>query len=170
MRPDSGGAVALAGASATTAEAAAIHWNMEADVVVLGSGAAGMPAAVAAVDAGASVIVVEKNYDVGGRGILSGGRVQLGCGNPMQVAAGVHDSPDQFFLDWTESEGHYPVDPKLWGTERESAGQVERSRVGARVCRQCGRDRSVSGRPWGQVLPGRRRARSRRSACPPRTP
>ena len=62
------------------------------------------------------MIVVEKNYDVGGRGILSGGRVQLGCGNPMQVAAGVHDSPDQFFLDWTESDGHYPVDPKLWGT------------------------------------------------------
>ena len=43
-----GGAAALAGASATTAEAAPIHWNMEADVVVLGSGAAGMPAAVAA--------------------------------------------------------------------------------------------------------------------------
>ena len=111
-----GGAAALAGASATRAEAAPIHWTMEADVVVLGSGAAGMPAAVAAIDAGASVIVVEKNYDVGGRGILSGGRVQLGCGNPMQVAAGVHDSPDQFFLDWTESDGHYPVDPKLWGT------------------------------------------------------
>lgn len=109
-----GGAVALVGA--TTAEAAPTHWNMEADVVVLGSGAAGMPAAVAAVDAGASVIVVEKNYDVGGRGILSGGRVQLGCGNPLQVAAGVHDSPDQFFLDWTESRGHYPVDPKRWGT------------------------------------------------------
>jgi hypothetical protein len=110
-----GGAVALAGVSATTAEAAPIHWNMEADVVVLGSGAAGMPAAVAAVDAGASVIVVEKNFDVGGRGICSGGRVQLGCGNPLQVAAGVKDSPDQFFLDWTESPGHYPVNPKLWG-------------------------------------------------------
>ena len=111
-----GGAAALVGASATTAEAAPIHWDMEADVVVLGSGASGMPAAVAACDAGAKVIVVEKCFDVGGRGIMSGGQVQLGCGNPLQEAAGVKDSPDQFFLDWTGSDGEYPVDPKRWGT------------------------------------------------------
>src|ERR1700722_13722714 len=110
-----GGAAALAGVTATSAEAA-IKWDREADIVVIGSGAAGMPAAVAAREAGASVIVVEKNFDVGGRAILSGGQVQLGCGNPLQVAAGVKDSPDQFFLDWTGSEGEYPVDPKMWGT------------------------------------------------------
>src|SRR5215475_16032116 len=68
-----GGAAALVGATATTAEAAPIRWDMEADVVVLGSGAAGMPAAVAACDAGAKVIVVEKCFDVGGRAIMSGG-------------------------------------------------------------------------------------------------
>jgi succinate dehydrogenase/fumarate reductase flavoprotein subunit len=109
-----GGAAALAGVSATSAEAA-IHWDREADVVVLGSGASGMPAAVAARDQGVSVIVVEKNFDVGGRGILSGGQVQLGCGNPLQAAAGVKDSPDQFFLDWTGSEGEFPVDRERWG-------------------------------------------------------
>lgn len=78
-----GGAAALAVGSSTPAEAA-VHWHREYDVVVIGSGAAGMPAAVAARDEGASVIVVEKNFDVGGRAILSGGQVQLGCGNPMR--------------------------------------------------------------------------------------
>jgi FAD binding domain len=109
-----GGAAALAGVTATSAEAA-IKWDREADVVVIGSGAAGMPAALAAREAGASVLVVEKNFDVGGRGIMSGGQVQLGCGNPMQVAAGAKDSPDQFFLDWTGSEGETGIDPERWG-------------------------------------------------------
>jgi hypothetical protein len=109
-----GGAAVLAGVSATPA-AGAIRWNQEYDVVVIGSGASGMPAAIAARDQGASVLVVEKNFDVGGRAILSGGQVQLGCGNPEQVKAGKTDSPDQFFLDWTGSEGEFPVDPERWG-------------------------------------------------------
>ena len=49
-------------------------WDLEADVVIIGSGAAGMPAAIKAADAGASVIVVEANYDVGGHAIISGGK------------------------------------------------------------------------------------------------
>jgi hypothetical protein len=109
-----GGAAVLAGATAGSAEAA-IKWDREADIVVIGSGAAGMPAALAGREAGATVIVVEKNFDVGGRGIMSGGQVQLGCGNPLQVAAGIKDSPDQFFLDWTGSEGEFPVDHERWG-------------------------------------------------------
>jgi len=110
-----GGAAALAGVTARSAQAA-IHWDQEYDIVVIGSGAAGMPAAIAARDAGASVIVVEKNFDVGGRAIMSGGQVQLGCGNPQQVKQGAKDSPDQFFLDWTGSDGESPVDPERWGT------------------------------------------------------
>jgi succinate dehydrogenase/fumarate reductase flavoprotein subunit len=108
------GGAALAAAGAESAEGA-IKWDREADIVVIGSGAAGMPAAVAAREAGATVIIIEKNFDVGGRAILSGGQVQLGCGNSLQLAAGVKDSPDQFFLDWTGSEGEFPVDQKMWG-------------------------------------------------------
>ena len=44
-------------------------WDLEADVVVIGSGAAGLPAAIKAVEGGASVLVVEANYDVGGHAI-----------------------------------------------------------------------------------------------------
>ena len=36
-----------------------VTWNSEADVVVIGSGATGIPAAIVAREAGASVILVE---------------------------------------------------------------------------------------------------------------
>jgi FAD binding domain len=115
------GGAAIAGLGTGQAEAAQrtgnIQWDQTYDVVVLGSGAAGMPAAIEARDHGASVLVVEKNFDVGGRAILSGGSIQFGCGHRLQKEAGIHDTPDQFFLDWTGSEGEFPVDPKRWGTE-----------------------------------------------------
>jgi succinate dehydrogenase/fumarate reductase flavoprotein subunit len=50
-------------------------WDLEADVVIIGAGATGLPAAMKAVDEGASVMVLEANYDVGGQAILSGGNV-----------------------------------------------------------------------------------------------
>ncbi len=44
----------------------------EADVVIIGSGGAGMSAAVEAIDAGASVIVIDKQSSVGGNTLLAG--------------------------------------------------------------------------------------------------
>src|SRR5215510_2920965 len=60
----------------------AIRWNYEADVVVLGSGCVGLHAAVRARDLGASVIVLEQNFDVGGKLVHSGGWTSLGGGDP----------------------------------------------------------------------------------------
>jgi succinate dehydrogenase/fumarate reductase flavoprotein subunit len=71
-------------------------------VVVIGSGAAGLPAAIKAVDGGASVIVVEANYDIGGHAIISGGNVPLGGGTSAQKKYGIHDSPDIVFSDLTD--------------------------------------------------------------------
>ena len=42
------------------------NWNYEADIVVVGSGATGMPAAIVAREAGSSVILVEAEADIGG--------------------------------------------------------------------------------------------------------
>lgn len=53
-------------------------WNYEADVVIIGAGAVGLPAAIGARDAGLSVLVVDANYDIGGHAITSGGNVPLG--------------------------------------------------------------------------------------------
>jgi hypothetical protein len=74
-------------------------WDLEADVVVIGSGAAGLPAAIRARDAGASVIIVECNYDIGGHAIASDGNVPLGGGTSWQKRDGIQDDPDTLFRD-----------------------------------------------------------------------
>jgi succinate dehydrogenase/fumarate reductase flavoprotein subunit len=51
------------------------HWDQEADVVVVGYGAAGGAAAIAAHYAGAKVLIIEKMPHPGGISILSGGGV-----------------------------------------------------------------------------------------------
>src|SRR6185295_9276725 len=98
------GAVA-AGLGATEATAqSAVRWDMTVDVVIIGAGVAGLPAAITARDSGASVIVVDGNYDIGGRGMLSGGRVQLGGGHALQQKFNIKDNADQVFLDWVRAD------------------------------------------------------------------
>jgi len=77
-------------------------WQHEADVVVIGSGAAGLPAAIVAREAGASVILVEAEKDIGGHAITSGGNVPLGGGTSVQKKYGIDDSPDLLFRDLTD--------------------------------------------------------------------
>src|SRR6516165_814894 len=77
-------------------------WDLEADVLVIGSGATGLPAAIKAIEGGASVIVVEANYDVGGHAILSGGHMALGGGTSVQKKHGIVDSADTVFSDLTD--------------------------------------------------------------------
>jgi len=78
------------------------EWHREADVVVIGSGATGMPAAIVAREAGASVIMVEAQPRIGGHAITSGGNLPLGGGTSYQKKYGIEDSPDLFFRDLTD--------------------------------------------------------------------
>jgi succinate dehydrogenase/fumarate reductase flavoprotein subunit len=78
------------------------RWDREADVVVIGSGATGMPAAIVAQEAGSSVIVVDANRDIGGHAITSGANIPLGGGTSVQKRAGINDSPDLVFQDLTD--------------------------------------------------------------------
>ena len=78
------------------------RWDFEAEVVIVGAGATGLPAAIRARGAGASVLVVEANYDVGGHAIVSGGNVPLGGGTSAQRTYGIQDSPDLVFRDLTD--------------------------------------------------------------------
>ncbi|HLK72608.1 MAG TPA: 3-oxosteroid 1-dehydrogenase [Streptosporangiaceae bacterium] len=66
----------------------------EFDVVVAGSGAAGMTAALTAADLGLSVVVVEKAGTFGGSTARSGGGIWA-PGNAVLRAAGVTDTPAQ---------------------------------------------------------------------------
>lgn len=78
------------------------NWDYEADLIIIGSGPAGMAAAIKAVDEGASVIVVEANYDIGGHAIISGGHMALGGGTSAQKKYNIPDSPDTVFADLTD--------------------------------------------------------------------
>ena len=77
-------------------------WDFKADVIVVGAGAAGIPAAIRAVEQGLSVLVVDANYDIGGHAIISQGNTLLGGGNAMQQKYGIEDSPETIFEDLTD--------------------------------------------------------------------
>lgn len=70
--------------------------SYEADIVVVGAGAAGLSAAVAAMEAGANVIIMEKTGVTGGSTTRSGGKI-LAAGTAWQEAQGYEDTPDQMF-------------------------------------------------------------------------
>jgi succinate dehydrogenase/fumarate reductase flavoprotein subunit len=99
------GAIALgAGVASAAVEAGSIPalWDYEVDVVVIGAGAVGLPAAIVAREAGKSVIVVEAEKDIGGHAITSGGNIPLGGGTSVQKKYGILDSPDLLFRDLTD--------------------------------------------------------------------
>jgi NADPH-dependent 2,4-dienoyl-CoA reductase/sulfur reductase-like enzyme len=106
-----GAAVGAVAIGATPARAAdALAWDREADVVVIGAGAGGLVAGIAAREKGASVIIVEKNFDIGGRAMMSYGGLYIGGGNRLQKALGTDnppgkdDTPDKVFEDWSRPE------------------------------------------------------------------
>jgi succinate dehydrogenase/fumarate reductase flavoprotein subunit len=104
-------AVAAGGLVPIAAEAQGqpTKWDHTADVVVVGSGASGFPAAIKARDDGASVILVEAQPHTGGHGTCSGGNVPLGGGTSRQKKYGIQDSPDLYFrdlTDWSVVEGN----------------------------------------------------------------
>lgn len=92
------GAATLAGATSSVAdEHDDIQWDYEADVVIAGGGCAGLTAAIRARDLGADVLVVDQNFDLGGRMLHSGSFLSLGGGDAIQKRdmAGLAD-PDGY--------------------------------------------------------------------------
>src|SRR5580658_829755 len=77
-------------------------WDRECDIVVIGAGATGLPAAIVAREAGCTVILVEAEKDIGGHAIISGGNVPLGGGTSVQKQYAIEDSPDLLFRDLTD--------------------------------------------------------------------
>jgi len=118
-----GAVLSMSGTSlAQVSPADAIQWNYEADVVIIGGGCVGLPAAIRARDLGASVIIVDQNFDPGGKMLHSGSLVSLGGGDPLQLrdikgesdkegfvtakpqhtAAELTEDPDFLFRDHTD--------------------------------------------------------------------
>lgn len=72
--------------------------DITTDVVVLGTGPAGLAAVAAAVKAGASVVVIEAHSEIGGNGLLSTGWVAF-VDSGLQRSQGIEDSVDRFMDD-----------------------------------------------------------------------
>lgn len=72
--------------------------DQEFDVIVVGAGTAGIPAAIAAADRGARVLLVEQADDVGGTLHLSAGQMSA-AGTKLQKAKGIEDHPSWHFED-----------------------------------------------------------------------
>jgi 3-oxo-5alpha-steroid 4-dehydrogenase len=88
-------------------------WHGEADVVVVGFGAAGACAAYEAALAGAAVLVLERAGAPGGAAAMSDGFVYLGGGTPEQTQAGYDDSVENMRSFLTASCGPSPDQAKI---------------------------------------------------------
>lgn len=84
-------------AIATQASSEVRHWDMVADVVIAGSGAAGTCAAIEAREQGNDVLVLEKLLKLGGSSAMSGGVIYLGGGTPVQKACGFDDTVEAMY-------------------------------------------------------------------------
>ena len=72
------------------------QWDMEADVVAIGSGGGGLCAAITAHDHGVSALVLERSDQVGGVTAYSMGEVWI-PGNHLAREQGIEDSIDSGF-------------------------------------------------------------------------
>jgi urocanate reductase len=109
-----GGAIATTGALGASSASAAVlpeKWDKVADVVVIGSGIAGMSAAVEAADGGAKVVVLEKDSVAGGAAKFSGGHMIV-AGTDVQARANIEDKPDWLYRDMM-ADSEYRAVPEL---------------------------------------------------------
>jgi 3-oxosteroid 1-dehydrogenase len=72
------------------------RWDLEADLVAVGSGIGGLSAAIAAAAHGASALVLEKSDKLGGVTALSVGECWV-PGNHLAATIGIEDSPESGF-------------------------------------------------------------------------
>jgi hypothetical protein len=82
------GAAVLGGIGSAQAQSGShsdIEWDYEVDVLIVGAGCMGLPTAIRARDLGATVMLIDQNFDVGGVMLHSGGQVSLGGGDPLQL-------------------------------------------------------------------------------------
>lgn len=93
----SGGGLLLGAKSAGAVEMPK-KWDEEFDVVIIGSGFAGLAAAIEAKKAGSSVVILEKMRVPGGNSIINGGLI-AGAGTPLQDKEGIKDSADTMYQD-----------------------------------------------------------------------
>ncbi|MBV8393085.1 MAG: FAD-dependent oxidoreductase, partial [Alphaproteobacteria bacterium] len=100
---------------------------VDCDVVVVGSGAAGLSAALAAAVDGARVIVLEKSAYIGGTTAMSAAGTWVPCNHHMK-AAGIEDSPEETltYIRAVSPPGWQETEDELWRALAEQSGPMLR--------------------------------------------
>ncbi|AQW80577.1 flavocytochrome c [Campylobacter pinnipediorum subsp. pinnipediorum] len=92
-------ALALSGINASAAlNSKDVKFDEEYDVVVIGSGYAGMAAAITSAEKGLKVLVIEKMGRLGGNSVINGGLFAV-VNSPKQKTEGVKDSFETYMND-----------------------------------------------------------------------
>jgi fumarate reductase flavoprotein subunit len=95
-------------------------FDAEADVVIVGAGAAGLCAALAAREAGAEVVLIERDAVPRGSTALSAGLIPA-AGTRFQAALGLADDAESFARD-IAAKSHGEADPALVALVAREAG------------------------------------------------
>lgn len=72
--------------------------NPEYDIIIVGAGAAGMPAALFASESSAKILLIEAAPEIGGTFFISSGQMSA-SGTRLQAEKGIEDNPDKHFAD-----------------------------------------------------------------------
>ena len=97
------------------------QWDYEADIVVVGSGAAASSAAITAASQGAKTIMLEKSRLHGGTTLRSGGGFWI-PNNRFQKASGIEDKKEdavRYMARYSFPQLYNPADPRLGLPENE---------------------------------------------------
>jgi len=97
-------------------------FDLTVQTLIIGAGAAGMVAALAAHEAGQEVLLVEADHVPSGSTALSAGLIPA-AGTEFQSAAGIDDNPARFAQD-IQAKAHDENDPGLVKSMAETAGPV----------------------------------------------
>jgi fumarate reductase flavoprotein subunit len=103
-----------------------IKWDHESDVVIIGGGTAGLPAAIKIQEAGQKATVLESRPQCGGSLGMIVGAVAF-AGTDEQKAAGIKDSPEQLAKDLVEVGGAVPEIAKATAEAQVEAYQIFKS-------------------------------------------
>ncbi len=118
-------AVTAAAGAAATPRSAVKSWDLRTDVLVVGSGAAGVSAAIEARRADARVMLIESLPRFGGSSAMSGGVVYAGGGTALQKALNVEDSVEQMYRFLTLAGTLHPPHEKIQLYCEGSAGHFD---------------------------------------------
>lgn len=117
--------VTLAAGAAALPRSAVRAWHSNTDVLVVGSGAAGVCAAIEARQAGVEVLLIESLSRLGGSSAMSGGVVYAGGGTALQKALRIEDSVEQMYHFLSRAGAVHPPLDKIQLYCEESAAHFD---------------------------------------------